>query len=316
MNFWKYIYYFLVLILAGIGIAISQLPDGNLHIVACDVGQGDAILITYKNTQILTDGGQNNNVLTCLGRHLPFWDRKIELVILTHSDADHSTGLIEVVKRYKVATFLTNSVDSGTQVYRALDNMIGSKGVQVLNASLGQRLGLGKIYLDILAPTHEQLGVLGTSDIENKISAYVADKETNSYSIVYLLSFGQFDALFTGDIPTQVSNQLSELSKTEGVEYIKVPHHGSKNGLTESLLEKIVGEGLPRQNSQHEPYTNSIEKASAKVVGVISVGKNNRYGHPHQEILDMLKKYNVKILRTDEMGDVELLTDGKSYWFK
>ena len=79
-------------------IAVSQLPDGNLHIIACNVGQGDAILITYGNTQILTDGGPDKSVMDCSGKYMPFWDRNIELVISTHPDTDHSTGLVEVLK--------------------------------------------------------------------------------------------------------------------------------------------------------------------------------------------------------------------------
>ena len=86
MKLWKYTFYLLLLLLTGVIIALFQLPDQNLHIIACDVGQGDAILITYKDSQILTDGGPNSKVLTCLGRHMPFWDRSIELIVSTHPE--------------------------------------------------------------------------------------------------------------------------------------------------------------------------------------------------------------------------------------
>src|SRR3990167_5984157 len=138
----RYIIQFLVLVAVGVCLAIFQLPDSNLHIVACDVGQGDAILILKGSGQILTDGGPNNKVLTCLSKYMPFWDRDIELVISTHPDADHSTGLIDVVKRYNVGTFLT----------RAPEKEVGSGGINVIQPYSGMKLGLGLIYLDILHP--------------------------------------------------------------------------------------------------------------------------------------------------------------------
>jgi competence protein ComEC len=125
---WKYIFGILLLVLSLLVIAVFQLPDNNLHVIACDVGQVDAILVSYKNIQILTDGGPNSSVIDCLGRHLPFWDRTIELIISTHPDADHSTGLVEVIRKYNVGNILVNPIDPGTQVYGALEKEVGSRG--------------------------------------------------------------------------------------------------------------------------------------------------------------------------------------------
>ncbi len=270
-----------------------QLPDDNLHIIACDVGQGDAILITYQNIQILTDGGPNKKVMNCLNKYLPFWDREIELVILTHPDSDHSTGLIDVIKRYNVDTILANSIESGTDTYRVLENMVGSRGVEVLYPEEGMKLRLGLIYLDIFNPSHQMVSDLKEVVGENKIAVYKPVEKTNAYSIVYKLSFKDFTGLFTGDFEQDVSNRLAAENKIGKVNYIKVPHHGSRNGMTDNLL-----------------------KAVDPKVAVISVGANNSYGHPTQGILDMLNKYGVKILRTDEMGDVIIETDGENYWIK
>jgi len=162
MKIWNYTITILLLMLAGIIIAILQLPDKNLHIIACDVGQGDAILIIYKNVQILTDGGPDNKVLSCLGKYLPFYDREIELVVSTHPDADHSTGLIEVVKKYKVDKILVNPVDPGTEIYRVLEKMVGSRGVGVIAPESGMQLGLGLIHLDILSEFDPQNGNTNT----------------------------------------------------------------------------------------------------------------------------------------------------------
>ncbi len=157
---YRYIIQLLILVAVGVVIAISQLPDGNLHIITCDVGQGDAILITYKNIQILTDGGPDSSVLNCLGRHIPFWDRDIELIVSTHSDSDHSTGLVDVIKRYNVDKILINPIDPGTDIYRLLESTVGGRGVGVINPEEGMVLGLDLIHLDIVSPSDEMFSKL------------------------------------------------------------------------------------------------------------------------------------------------------------
>ena len=261
-------------------ISIFSLPDKNLHVIACDVGQGDAILLVNGANQILIDGGPDNSVLNCLGRHMPFWDRKIEMVVLTHPQSDHFTGLIEVFRRYQVDVYLANATDNlGNEGYQVLKKEVGSRGVKAVGPYAGQQMRLGLIYLDILNPT-----------------GGFESKNLNDWSVVAELRFGSFRAFFTGDIEGSMDVKLLEqlaLSEVERVDYLKVNHHGSKNGLTNELLEVL----RPK-------------------VAVISAGKNNHYGHPHQEILEMLKDANAKILRTDQLGDVEIISDGKSYWVK
>jgi competence protein ComEC len=273
MKVWKYTLNLLVLILLLVLIAITQLPDDNLHIIACDVGQGDAILVTYKNIQILTDGGPDSKVLDCLSRHVPFWDRDIELVILTHPDADHATGLISVIKRYNVDSILMNSKDPGTDVYRLLESEVGSLGVRVVNPKEGMSLRVDLIYLDILSRFDEN------------------NTDTNYNSIVYKLEFGHFSGLFTGDIPIEVSDELA--GRMGKVNYIKIPHHGSANGMTNNLLKAV----MPK-------------------IAVISVGAKNMWGFPAQSVLQILEDNNIQVLRTDQMGDVEVITDGEKVWWK
>jgi competence protein ComEC len=280
MRTWKYAFIFVGLLTALLTIAVIQLPDGNLHIIACDVGQGDAILIIHKNIQIITDGGPDDGVLTCLGRHIPFWDRQVELVISTHPDGDHITGLIEIIKRFEVDKILTNPINPGTQTYRLLESVEGSRGITHLNPDSVTDMRLGLIYLDVVSSSDS---IKGTS--------------TNKNSIVYLLGFGRFKGVFTGDITSADTDSLAKKWDMGPVNYIKIPHHGSNNGLTQNLLEKIVPEG-------------------SNTVGVISVGKDNQWKFPAKEILEMLEKYKVKILRTDEVGDAEVVTDGERFWIK
>lgn len=292
MRNWKYLFTLLLLILAGIAIAAIQFPDKYLHVIACNVGQGDAILIAYGQTQILTDGGPDNKVLDCLGRYMPFWDREIEVVISTHSDADHLTGLVSVLQNYKVDKLVINPINPGTAIYQALENTVGGGGIDVINPIAGIKIGIGLIHLDIVNPTEDLFTNLGLLDDTSKLSKYTIDKDTNTYSVTYLLSFERFTGLLPGDVSPKVSDSLAKNWHWGEVNYLKVPHHGSVNGLTENLLKEIKPE-----------------------VAVISVGKN-QWGLPKEEILSMLSRYNARVLRTDEVGDVVLLTDGEKYWIK
>ena len=292
---WKYILGFLTLGAVVVWLALFTLPDSNLHLIACDVGQGDAILATYKTTQILVDGGPDNSVLDCLSRHLPFWDHEIELIVLTHPQKDHYQGLIEVIRRYKVDNFLSNGLDSGNEGYRALKKEVGSRGTPVIHSDGGMVIGLDLMRLEILHPSAEFMGSqavkLSGSQAGDPLALYVSKDDPNNFSIVAILSFGDFDALLTGDLGPEAGDRLAEDGTIKTVEYLKVPHHGSKNGLTQTLLEIVSPE-----------------------VAVISSGKHNSYGHPHKEILDMLNSHGVRILRTDEIGDIEIVSDGKTWW--
>ena len=292
MKFWKYIFGILLLMLATAVVALTQLPDGNLHVIACDVGLGDAILITYGKTQILTDGGPDKSVLSCLGKYMPFWDRDVELIISTHPDKDHSSGLIEVVKNYRVGGILINPIDPGTSVYEVLKKEVGGRGIPVISPVAGMSLGVGLIYLDILNPSKELYAKLIINDLNDNMAKYLISRDTNLYSIVYILSFKNFSGFFPGDIPKELSDELSKVVTEGGVNYIKIPHHGSVNGLTENLLKSLV----PK-------------------VAVISVGKN-MWNFPRPEIIDMLARYNVKVLRTDQAGDIRVTTDGTKYWIE
>lgn len=268
MNY-KYFIRFLTLICVTVWLSFLTI-DTNLHIIACDVGQGDAILIQRKTTQILIDGGPDKSVLDCLGRHMPVWDRTIELVILTHPQEDHYGGLIDVVKQYKINNIGEYNRHSSNVSYQVLENEVRGRDIDSITMTSGMVTRVGLIQLDILHPDSN----------EN-------NSNVNDDGIVTLLRYGSFKAIFTADVENKVSDELSKIKEIENLDYIKVNHHGSKNGMSERLLSTV----MPK-------------------VAVISLGRDNRYGHPNKEILEMLNKYDVKVLRTDELGDVEILVNG------
>lgn len=262
----------LLIIAVTVWVAVFSI-DNSLHLIACDVGQGDSILIQKNSTQILIDGGPDKSVLDCLGRHMPFWDRKIEFVILTHPQADHYGGLIDVLKQYKVDQFGEYNTVSSNQGYEVLKNLVGSQGVVTRHLSRGTSISTGMIYLDVVYPN------------DNTSSTNV-----NNDGVVTLLRYGTFKALFTADVENKVSDSLSSLPEIENLNYIKVNHHGSRNGLSQKLLTAVDPE-----------------------MAVISLGQKNKYGHPHKQILDMLESMKIKVLRTDQMGDIEIIIDTLEY---
>lgn len=292
-SIWKYLLGFLALATATIFIAVFSGQDEKLHLIACDVGQGDAILAIYKNNQVLIDGGPDKKVLDCLSRHMSYWDKKIEVVMLTHPQQDHYGGLIDVFKSYEVETFVGNAVDSSSQGYQVLKNLVERSGARVINPNEETTIRLGLIYLDIVSPLKGLLAAETTQNDSDVLGAFTTNRDLNDFSIVAILSLGDFDALLTGDVGPEIIPEIIAAGEIKDIEYIKVPHHGSKNGLTQELLD-----------------------ASMPEVAVISVGKNNSYGHPNEEILKMLSDKNIKIERTDEMGDIEIITDRESWWFR
>lgn len=234
-------------------------------------------------------------MIDCLSRHLPFDDREIELVILSHPQIDHYGGPIEVFRRYRVDTFLASSLDSGTESYRVLEKAVGGSGAKVVNPDIAMVLRLGKLYLDIVHPSEAFLRTnavfIGNNVTRDALGAYASNKDANDFSIVAKLSLGDFSALLTGDISPESGQYLLSQNIIQPAEYIKIPHHGSRNGLTQAFLDAV------------EPK-----------VAVISVGKDNQYGLPNQEVLEMLAQKGVKTYRTDEAGDTEIVSDGKRFW--
>lgn len=274
---------------------LTTLPDGKLHIVFCDVGQGDATYVRFPDGRdMLVDGGPNDAVLSCLGKHMPFWDKTINLVVLTHPQKDHAGGLASVLARYNVEYFLKSNIGSEIESYTKLMDLISTKNTQVKLVEQGQMVTVGATSLLALWPSKSQLA-LGTrlnqlSEQLAQVKGASTDVELNDYSVVLWLRYGSFDALLPGDGDSHIQNNLAlNAVATDGVELLKVPHHGSKTAMTSEFLDALK----PK-------------------LAVISVGKNS-YGHPAPETIDMLEHIGARVLRTDQAGDIEIISDGKNW---
>lgn len=251
-------------------------PDYKLHVDFFDVGQGDvAFITTPEKTQILIDGGPDSAVLSKLGRAMPFFDRTIDLVVLSHPHLDHLSGLIEVLKRYKVKKVLLSEVTHSSEAYKAFADVLKQKNIPTITAVAGQKILLDDYArLQILYPPASMQGQLFD--------------DLNESSVVARLSFGESDFLFTGDAPKQEEEEVLASGFDVGAEVLKVGHHGSRFS--------TGGEFLAAVNPKF---------------AVISAGAKNKYGHPYEETLALLKSLGIKALRTDLEGDIEFVSDGR-----
>jgi len=264
-----------VTVLLGLVWYTGQRGD-ELEFIALDIGQGDALLIkTPYGQNVLIDGGPDNSVIQRLGKNLPFYDRTIDLMILTHPDADHVTGLIEVLRRYKVKQILYTGVVHDSPNYAEWLSVAGEKNVDMAIGRAGQVINLGDdLWLDILYP--EELYLNRTAE------------DINNTSIVAKLIYEDSSFMLTGDASIEVEQELVEADVDLESDVLKAGHHGSK---TSTCLE----------------FVQAVDPDYA----VISVGRNNKFGHPNFRVLRNLEKEGVEILRTDELGDVILISNGE-----
>lgn len=272
------------------------LPDGKLHLVFCSVGQGDAAYIRFPDGRdMLVDGGPNNQVLECLGRHMPFWDRHINIVALTHPQKDHLQGIISVLDRYGTDYFVRSDIANTTEGYEQLMEVVKRRKVKQKFVTTGETIAVGSTTLLVLWPSGNQianfarhsLAASQESVLRGSVLGATSPTDLNDGSIVFALRYGSFDALFPGDADTRVEHGWRDLGRAiDQLEVLKFPHHGSKTGMTEAFLESL------------QPN-----------LAVISVGKNS-YGHPAESVLATLARQGVRVKRTDQDGDIEIVSDG------
>ncbi|MFH0969452.1 MAG: MBL fold metallo-hydrolase [Patescibacteria group bacterium] len=257
----------LCLVLAGI-IYFSEKND-NLKVIFLDIGQGDAILVSKGSYQMLIDGGQNGKLLLeKLGKYIPFWDRKIEVMVATHPDQDHIAGLVGVLEKYKVESIIKTQDKGSSQTYKKFEEDITDEKANNIDAMKNTIIDFSDGALArVLYPFSE------TGD--------VSDNGSNSESVVIKINYGENSFLLAGDLPKDKELALINSGEDISSKFLKVSHHGSKYSTGMDFLEKV----------------NPID-------AIISVGKNNSYGHPNAEILDRLKEKISNILRTDEKGDI------------
>ena len=253
---------------------IYRAPD-KLEVDFLDVGQGDAILIKTPGGQnVLIDGGPDKTVVKRLGENLPFWDKRIDLMILTHPHDDHVAGLVEVLKRYEVTRILYTGATHNAPNYLTWLKTARDKKVFLTIVDKPKTLALGRgVELKIFYPEQSFL---------NK-----EVKDLNDSSIVMKLVYGQSAFLLTGDAGLAVEKNLLAGGADLMAEVLKVGHHGSEYSTSQEFLDKVK----PR-------------------MAVIEVGKDNDFGHPNLRIVKRLERAGARVLRTDLDGTIKMESGG------
>ncbi|OGF24185.1 hypothetical protein A3H66_00800 [Candidatus Falkowbacteria bacterium RIFCSPLOWO2_02_FULL_45_21] len=254
---------------------VYQVPN-QLEIDFLDVGQGDAILIkTPAGQNILVDGGPDKTVIKRLSQNLPWWDKRIDLMVLTHPHDDHVTGLNDVLKRYQVKKVLYTGATHNAPNYLAWLRLVRDKKVPLTIIDKEQTIDLGQgVRLEILYPNQSLAGQT------------LAD--LNQSSIVARLAYGRNKFLLTGDAGEEAEKKLIDSGADLKADVLKVGHHGSEYSTTLGFLEKIK-----------------------PALAVIEVGRDNQFGHPNLRIIKRLERGGARIYRTDENGTIHLISDGK-----
>ena len=266
---------FLLLTLLELLFLSSNFLPKKMLVTFFDIGQGDAIFIeTPSGHQMLIDGGPTNRVLELLSKRMSYLDHDIDVVLETHPDADHVTGLIPVLDRYTVSEIVTSVAKSDTDIFGDLLRHIDDEHAEVHVARRGDVIDFHDgAVVTVLYPD----------------TGYIPKKgDTNDASVSVVLTYGEESFLLTGDLPTTEESKLIQDVLSRHVTVYKAGHHGSKYSSGEQLLSYIRPE-----------------------YSIISAGKGNKYGHPNPEAMTRLEKYSKEILSTIERGSITFMTDGR-----
>lgn len=278
---WYFLGGFFIITIFIWGVVLYEDHGGVLTVAFLDIGQGDSIYIEAPNgNQVLIDGGPNKKVLRELGEVMPFYDRSIDIVVATHPDKDHIGGLVPVLENFYVDIVVEPGVGSDTKIYQSFESVIEEKGIERVLARRGMIIMLDSkraVYLRILFPNQD-----------------VSGWDKNDASIVAKLIYGDTSFLLTGDSPKGIENYLTYIDGFSlESDVLKLGHHGSKTSSSEAFLQ-----------------------AASPHFAIISAGANNRYGHPHKEVLDMLEKLNISPLATYDSGTIIFHSNGKEVTLK
>lgn len=276
------LFHILVLIILG-GIASSTYSsaaekDGLLKIHFFDIGQGDSIFIEAPNgSQVLVDGGPDGSVIQKLSAVMPFYDKEIDLIVLSHAHADHVTGLVEVLKRYNVKNIITADISYESGEFAAWQEGIKSEGANIVDAVAGNYTDLGNgVRLETIHPFTSPGGI--------------TTKDPHNFMVVNILKYGDFELLLTGDLESKEERAIMANGIKIDSDILKVGHHGSKTSSADYFLEAVSPQ-----------------------LAIISLGAKNRYGHPHISVTDRLESFGIKYYRTDSDGDITVVSDSKNF---
>lgn len=290
---WSTLFYVLVFLAIFLSISVFESRVSNkAYVVFCDVGQGDAAIFIHSNIQILIDAGPDRRVLACLDQEMPFWDKTIEVLIATHPDYDHVAGIPAVLSQYSVKKLYISDAGKNTDLLVEIRHLLENlpSDVYYSDVRAGDVLQVGPFQLKFLWP--ESVWFDNSVPESGSQSMSLDAFNYNLMSYVVWVTYGNFDVLINGDADMEVQDDMQRLNLIPiATELMTAPHHGSGTGILESWYDLINPQAV-----------------------IISVGKNNRYGHPHPSVIRLLQERGTTIFRTDMSGTIRFVTDGQLWW--
>ncbi len=256
---------------------LSAPRPGELKVAIMDIGQGDGIYIqSPTGVEVLIDAGPDSSVLRELPKQMAYGDHTIDAIIVTHPDADHEGGFVDLLQRYTVKNFISSGIVKHTITNDKLENEVDDEKIRRIQARRGQWLDLGGgARLDILFPDFDASTLAPAQDHEGCVIARLVYKSAS--------------AIFTCDAARDVEDHLISISSSTELksDVLKVGHHGSRYSSSNEFLDAV-----------------------APTYAAISVGAHNRYGHPTEETLGRLVAHHIPISRTDQEGAIVFVSDG------
>ncbi len=275
-------YFLLVLVIMSFAlwnIYLHEKREGKLKFEVLDVGQGDSLFIeSPTGIQVIVDGGPGNNLSREIGKAMPWYDRHVDMIVVTNPDADHYEGFIKFLDKYSVDKILEPGTTNSYSAYAVLENKIVGKNIEKIIARRGEVIDIGGgAYIQILFPDRN-----------------VSEVSPNMGSIVMKLVYGETSVLLQGDSISNIEQYLLELDGDYLKSTIlKAGHHGSKTSSIEEYVAKVSPEWT-----------------------VISSGVNNSYGHPNKETLETMSKLKIPSYDTCNNGRIVFESDGKEFVLK
>lgn len=275
--------FILILIFVAIGLCRQTfLAENNPQIgfVAdfFDVGQGDAAYFRGDDGfEVLIDGGPDKTILTQLGKTMNRNDNEINVVVLTHPHADHLTGLIAVLEKYKIDEIIMTDAFQNSEGYLQWMKLIAAKNVPVVYPLSGENFSWGSsMNFQVLYPDRS----FKDAKIDN----------LNLTSIVGIVRHKDESFLMTGDAENSIQEEILISNRPIRATVYKFPHHGSSNGLDENFIKAV--------NPQYV---------------VIFAGKNNKFNHPNRDSLEYLINYKIKYFCTKDNGSIKFFYKNNNF---
>ena len=250
-----------------LSLAVSAFST-TLDVYFIDVGQGDAILVDYGSHELLIDGGSDG---TCIDTITQYVDGYLDIVVATHPHSDHIGGLDDVIRAFDVLKVIDSGATASSQAYESYASAVAAERCRFEHLGRNDSFELDDLTFEVIHP-HALVG------------------DANEDSLVLLLTYGDVDFLFTGDIGKEAEDELLQMQCLSDIDILKVAHHGSRYSTTAAFLDVVQPE-----------------------LAIYSAGVGNRYGHPHSEALDRLEAAGAAILGTDKYGMIRVSTDGSSW---